>query len=234
MERLRADFHTHSADDPFDTLDYSAEMLIDSVAEAGVDVLAITCHELNVYSDYLADFAARRNVLLIPGIEKFIEGKHVLILNPASEHLSAHTFEEFRALGRRGAVFIAPHPYYPAPHSLMSKLVRNIDLFDAIEYCSLYFRGLNPNRWAERVARLHGLPMIGTSDTHWLPYDSSTCSWITADRTIESVLEAIRAGRVEVDTSPRRLAPAMRAVAGALRGTAAGYFSGNRDGDAGA
>lgn len=128
----------------------------------------------------------------MPGIEKFIEGKHVLILNPAPEHLSAHTFAEFRALGRLGAVFVAPHPYHPAPHSLMGDLTRNIDLFDAIEYCSLYFRGINPNRWAERVAKTHNLPMLGTSDTHWLPYQDSTISWITADRTIESVLDAIR------------------------------------------
>lgn len=62
MERLKADLHTHAADDPFDSgLAYSAEMLIDSVADVGVDVLAITCHEFNVYSSYFADYAKRRN-----------------------------------------------------------------------------------------------------------------------------------------------------------------------------
>ena len=45
MERLKADLHTHTADDPHDRLNYSAEMLIDTVAAAGVRVLAITCHE---------------------------------------------------------------------------------------------------------------------------------------------------------------------------------------------
>ncbi|HRK33514.1 MAG TPA: PHP-associated domain-containing protein [Candidatus Hydrogenedentes bacterium] len=233
MERLKADLHTHSADDPHDRLDFSAEMLIDAVAEAGVDVLAITCHELKVHSTYLADYACRRGVLLIPGIEKFIEGKHVLILNPSPDHLSAHTFAEFRAIGRRGAVFIAPHPYYPAPASLLNKFVPNIDLFDAVEYCSLYLTGLNLNPWAERVAKKHGLPMIGTSDTHWLPYENTTFSWITAERSLEGVLDGIRAGRVEVETRPKPLLPAIRSAVGAIKGMAAEYFYPDTTRDAG-
>lgn len=232
MERLKADLHTHTADDPFDRLDYSAEMLIDAVAAAGVRVLAITCHELNIYCDYFADYARRRNVLLLPGIEKFIENKHILIINPAPEHLSAHTFQEFRALGRRGAVFIAPHPYYPSPNSLLSDFTRNIDLFDAVEYCSLYFKAINPNRWAEAAAKAHGLPMVGTSDTHSLPYDDSTCSWITAEPTIESVLDAIREGRVEVQSKPRELRPAARAIKDAIIGTAQDFMPGFRGKDA--
>ncbi|MDZ4861732.1 MAG: hypothetical protein SGI88_22385 [Candidatus Hydrogenedentes bacterium] len=231
MERLKADLHTHAADDPFDALDYSAEMLIDAVATAGVDVLAITCHELNVYSKYLAEYARGQGVLLIPGIEKFVEGKHVLILNPAPEHLSAHTFEEMRALGRRNAVFIAPHPYYPAPHSLMRKLLPNMDLFDAIEYCSLYFQSFNLNSWAERAARNHGLPMLGTSDTHALPYDDSTVSWLNAERSMDGVIDAVRAGRIEVETRPRRFVRATRDAAGAVRGIAADYLYSSREKD---
>lgn len=228
MKRLKADLHTHSADDPYDRLSYSAEMLIDAAAGAGVNVLAITCHELNVYSRYLADYAERRGILLIPGIEKFIEGKHVLILNPAPEHLAAHTFEEFRAIGRRGALFIAPHPYYPAPHSLLSDFAKNIDLFDAVEYCSLYFRTINPNRWAEHVAKAHGLPLIGTSDTHRLPYEDSTFTWITADPNVQSVLEAIRTGRVELQTRPRTFVSAVRSVVDAIGGLAEGFLAGPR------
>jgi predicted metal-dependent phosphoesterase TrpH len=229
LERLKADLHTHTADDPFDRLAHSAEMLIDAVAAKGVRVLAITCHELNIYSDYLGDFARKRDIVLIPGIEKFIEEKHVLILNPAPEHLSAHTFQEFRALGRRGAVFIAPHPYYPAPHSLLSDFIPNIDLFDAVEYCSLYFHALNLNRWAESAAKAHGLPMVGTSDTHWLPYDDSTFTWITAEPTVEGVLDAIRGGRVEVDTRPRKIVPTARAVKEAVFGLTEEYLLGKRD-----
>ncbi len=218
MKRLKTDLHTHAADDPFDTLSYSAEMLIDAVAAAGMDVLAITCHDLNPYQDRLAEYATRRNVLLVPGIEKFISKKHVLILNPHPDHLLADSFEELRAIGRKDAAFIAPHPYYPAPSSLISDLVRHIDLFDAIEWSSLYVRGLNPNRWAARTASRFGLPLLGTSDTHGLPYMDTTYSWIEAESSPFGIVQAIRAGRVTLETRPKPSGMAMRSAFDAVRG----------------
>lgn len=218
MKPLKADLHTHAADDPFDSLAHSAEMLIDAVAAAGMDVLAITCHDLNVYQDRLAAYARRRGVLLIPGIEKFISTKHVLILNPHPEHLEASTFEALRAIGRKGAAFIAPHPYYPAPSSLMRDLTRHIDLFDAIEWSSLYMRGLNPNRWAARTARRYGLPLLGTSDTHGLPYLDTTHTIIEAEPTVQGIIDAIRAGRVTLESRPKPSGTAVRAAFDAVRG----------------
>ena len=218
MKRLKADLHTHTADDPFDTIAYSAETLIDHAAAAGVEALAITCHEFSAYSAYLSRYAQRRRILLIPGMEKFISGKHVLILNPHEEHLRAQTFEDLRAVGRLGAAFVAPHPYYPSPKSLLGDLDRNIDLFDAIEWSSLYLRSLNPNRRAARTARAHRLPLLGTSDTHVLPYEDTTFSWIEAEPTIKGVIEAIRAGRVTVETRPKESRTAARSAFGAIRG----------------
>jgi predicted metal-dependent phosphoesterase TrpH len=218
MKRLKADPHTHAADDPFDTLSHSAEMLIDAVAAAGMDVLAITCHDLSLYTHRLFEYAGRRNVLLIPGIEKFVSAKHVLILNPDPEHLQATTFDELREIGRRDAAFVAPHPYYPAPSSLLGDLVRNIDLFDAIEWSSLYMRTVNPNRWAARTASRYGLPLLGTSDTHGLPYEDTTYSWIEAEPTAWGVVEAIRAGRVTLETRPKPARAALRSAFDAVRG----------------
>lgn len=218
MKRLKADLHTHAADDPFDTLSHSAEMLIDAVAAVGMDALAITCHDLNLYQDQLAEYATRRNLLLVPGIEKFVSKKHVVILNPHPDHLLAGSFDELREIGRKDAAFIAPHPYYPAPSSLMSDLVRHIDLFDAIEWSSLYVRGLNPNRWAARTASRFGLPLLGTSDTHGLPYMDTTYSWIEAEPSPFGIVQAIRAGRVTLETRPKPSGTAMRSAFDAVRG----------------
>lgn len=218
MKRLKADLHTHAADDPFDSLSYSAEMLIDAVAAAGIGVLAITCHDLNLYTDRLSEFARRRGVLLVPGIEKFIGRKHVLILNPHADHLAATSFDALREIGRKDAAFIAPHPYYPAPSSLLHDLVRNIDLFDAIEWSSLYMRGLNPNWWARRTAARFGMTLVGNSDTHKLPYEDTTFSWIEAEPTPKGIVDAIRAGRVSLDTRPKPSWIAMRSAFDAVRG----------------
>jgi hypothetical protein len=125
-------------------------------------------------------------------------------------------------------VFIAPHPYYPSDTSLLWHLEREIGLFDAIEYSSFWTRGFNPNRWAERVARRHGLPLIGTSDTHLLPYYAGTFTWVDAERTVEDVLAAIREGRVRLETRPRRFPEAvdlgLHAVTGMMRELIIGWI----------
>lgn len=203
MRRLKADFHTHTSDDPWDGIGHSAEMLIDAAARKALDVLAITCHGACVFNGYLSAYARRRGLLLIPGMEAFIEQKHVLILNPDTEQARARTFEELRLLGRRDAAFVAPHPFFPSKVCLHRRLGENIDLFDAIEYTSFYLPGMNFNRAAMRAARRYGLPMVGCSDTHALPYQDSTFTWVDADPSIESVIGAIRKGKVSVETRPR-------------------------------
>lgn len=233
MERLKADLHTHSGDDPCDPVAYSSEMLIDAVSARGIRVLAITCHDYVAYSASLAEYASRRGVLLIPGVERTIDRRHVVVLNPHEDHCAAQTLDELREVGRKGAVLVAPHPFYPVAPSLGRRLYKYIDLFDAIEYCTLYFPGVNPNRRAVAVAKRHGLPLVGTSDAHTLPYCDSTTSWITAEPTVESVLDAIRCGRVEVETRPRPARHAFRMVRCALSGTVRQLVGGRAAGQAG-
>lgn len=201
--RLKADLHVHSGDDPYDAIPYSAEMLVDAVSQLNVDVLALACHNRVVHTPRLAAHARERGVLLVPAAELMIDGRHVLILNPDEEQARARSFGELRRLGKRDACVIAPHPYYPEGMCLGAKLVENIDLFDAIEWSSLYLPGLNPNRKALRVARQFGLPCVGTSDSHTAPYSDNTFSWLDVEEvSVPGVLEALRAGRVEVETRP--------------------------------
>lgn len=217
MKRLRAELHAHCADDPADGLRYSAEMLIDGVAGRGVDVLAITCHGACIHTARLAAYARERGVLLVPGLEQYVEGKHVLILNPDPAHLEARDFATLARLRGRGEAVIAPHPYYPSPTSLGTLLDRNIGLFDAIEYCAFYASVFGFNRRAVAVARRHGLPLVGTQDVHALPYVPTTRTWLTADPTPEGVAEAVRAGRVEMETEALPLASFVRQTLGVVR-----------------
>ena len=219
MQRLKADFHTHTADDPHDCIGHTTEELIDAAAGSGIQVLAITCHNARVYSEAWADYATERGILLVPGVEQQIEGRHVVILHPEDEHLGAKTFDDLRRMGKGRAVYIAPHPFYPVGCSLMERLLDHIDLFDAIEYASFYWYGSNLfNRKAARVARRAHIPMVGNSDTHLLPYCDSTFTWVTAEPTVEGVLDAIRQGRTEVVTRPRPIGSFLRMLGYALHG----------------
>jgi hypothetical protein len=207
MQWLKADFHTHTSDDPLDDIDYSAEELIHNAARKGIQVLSISCHTALIHDDYLAKYAKRHGIMLIPAFEANFEGtRHVLILNPAKEHLTVSSFEEFRSVGKKDALLIAPHPFYPGGTSLREFLEPNIDLFDAIEYCNFYRNGLNFwNAKSKKIALKYQLPLIGNSDTHVLPYIDSTYTMVQSKPTISSVFTAIRSNNIELHTTPRKI-----------------------------
>ena len=206
MTRLKADLHTHCSDDRFDHVALPAEKLIDVVAGKGYNVLGIACHMRRVYTDALAEYARRRGVLLVPAIELMVENKHVVVINPSESGARATTFAELRAADRSESIVLAPHPFYPARSCLHRRLIENMDQFNAIEYCAMYRRFANPNRWAVKTAHRFGLPMIGSSDVHSLPHCSRTFTWLDVDEvSVAGVIRAIRAGRVEVVTRPRAI-----------------------------
>jgi predicted metal-dependent phosphoesterase TrpH len=214
---LKVDLHTHTSDDPLDRIAYSSCDLIDQAAAFGYDVLAITLHDRQLDVAPLASYAAERGIVLIPGIERTIEGRHVLLLNfsPASEDVSS--FDDLARLKRReDGLVVAPHPYFPHPSSLLGRLSRHADLFDAVEYNAMYAAGLNFNLPAVRWARAHGTPLVGNSDVHRLPQLGATWSLVDAERDPSAICRAIRAGRVQVVTRPLSWATAVRVMGSLL------------------
>jgi predicted metal-dependent phosphoesterase TrpH len=119
--------------------------------------------------------------------------------------LRVRTFPHVRAIKRDGGLVIAPHPFFPAPKCLGSKLRENLDLFDAIEFSHFYTRRVDFNRRAVEYARRMDIPLVGTSDCHRLWQLGTTYSLIDAEAaTVPAVFAAIRAGRVRVETAPLR------------------------------
>ncbi len=110
-----------------------------------------------------------------------------------------------RLRARRGnSIFtIAPHPFYVVGGSIGSRLVAEIDCFDAIEYCHFHIGPFNPNRRAQRVATRFGKPMIATSDAHRLHAFGRhyTSMPIPPAFTVENVFAGLRSGPLRL-TSP--------------------------------
>ena len=75
-------------------------------------------------------------------------------------------------------------------------------LFDAVEFNHFYTSAINFNRAAVRWAREHGKPLVGNCDVHRLTQLGTTFSWVDAESDIDAVCEAIRVGRVEIQTKP--------------------------------
>jgi predicted metal-dependent phosphoesterase TrpH len=205
---LKAELHAHCSVDPRDyrVCSYTPDRLISEAARLGYRVLAITCHNLDIWNRRLSDHAASLGITLIPGLEVSTEGRrHVLAYNFQTGCENLDTLEKIRARRREDTLVIAPHSFFPALSCLRSLLQRNLDLFDAIEISGFYTRHLNFNRRAARIAAEHGIPMVGSGDVHMLWQLGKTCSWVNSEPGVLPVLRAIREGRVRVESVPLTL-----------------------------
>ena len=200
---LKVDLHTHTSDDPIDRMPYTTTDLIDRAAALGYDALAVTLHERQLDLEPVMSYAAERGVVLIPGVERTIAGKHVLLLNFERGADEVDSFDDLARLKRESAgLVVAPHPFFPALTCLWSKLDRYADLFDAVEYNAMFTRQLNFNTLAERWALRHGKPMVGNGDVHRLRQLGTTYSLVDAPRDADAICAAIAEGRVLVESRP--------------------------------
>jgi predicted metal-dependent phosphoesterase TrpH len=200
---LKTDLHLHSSEDPADVITHDAYALIERAAALGFDAIALTLHDRQVTEPRLFDYARDRGITLIPGVERTIERRHVVLLNFAKGTDQVHTFSDLARLKSRGnGIVIAAHPFFPDRTCLRSMLDKHADLFDAVEWSYFWTGGLNFNRRAARWAAAHGKPVVGNSDLHDLRQLGRTCSFVTAERNPDAICEAIREGRVALHTSP--------------------------------
>jgi len=203
---LKADLHLHSIEDPYDVLEHDAFDLVDHAARRGYRVLALTLHGRVHLPTDLEAYAAERGILMIPGVELYLDRREVLLLGASEEEARAlRTLEDLRALKRRrgeALLTIAPHPYYGLGQCLGDRLDEFAEVMDAIELCHFYTARWNPNRKAGEAARRLAKPLIACSDTHQLKWMGRHYSLLDASPTQESVFAAVRAGRIENVTRP--------------------------------
>jgi predicted metal-dependent phosphoesterase TrpH len=202
---LKVDFHTHTADDPLDEIPYSSTALIDRAAALGFDALAITLHDRQLDIAPLEGYARDRGIVLIPGVERTIEGRHVLLLNFSEGTDDVRTFDDLAALRRRvRGLVIAPHPFFPGRTCLWSRLERYAGLFDAVECNAMFTASLDFNVLAEAWARRRGKPVVGNGDVHRICQLGTTYSLVDAPRGADAttICDAVAAGRVAVVREP--------------------------------
>jgi hypothetical protein len=212
---IKVELHSHTADDPQDRIPYSTFELIDRAAALGYGALAVTLHDQQLEIERFFAYARERGVVLVPGIERTIEGRHVLLLNFSRRTEDVRTFDDLRRLkSSESGLVVAPHPFFPASMSLFGRLNEHADLFDAVEYNGMFTTSLNFNLIAERWARRHGKPMVGNGDVHRLEQLGTTYSLVDAERDPAAICQAIREGRVTVVSRPHSWATAIRIMAG--------------------
>ena len=201
---LKVELHSHSADDPLDRIPHSTRELIDRAADLGYQALAITLHDRQLDLRPWQAHAQRRGVVLIPGIERTVHGKHVLLVNFREGAEDVRCFEDISSLKQRdpGGLVIAPHPFFHARPCLGDLLDRHADLFDAVELNAMFTAQVNFNRRAEQWARDHGKPVVGNGDIHRLRQLGTTFTLVDAAPSPDAICAAVRHGRVQVSAQP--------------------------------
>ena len=204
--RLKCDLHLHTSEDTRHNLNYSAKELIEEASKKGYQVVSITNHNTVTYDQELADFAHSKGILLIPGVEATVLGKHVLIygVDGMDEKWDKLTFFDLKRLKAKGAFIVAPHPFYPNYNCLGNLLERFSALFDAVEYSHLYTKKLNFNLKAQSFAKSKGMPLLGLSDSHSLKQLDYTYTLINSEKDMSSIFEAIRQSKTTIITRPAR------------------------------
>jgi predicted metal-dependent phosphoesterase TrpH len=148
-------------------------------------------------------YAAERGIVLVAGIEKTIQGRHVLLINFSRATEDVETFDDLRRLKQReSGLIIAPHPFFPASTCLLGDLDRHRDLFDAVEINAMYTASLDFNQRARRWAARNGKPLVGNCDVHRLRQLGTTYSLVDAEPNPDAICQAVREGHVYVVSRP--------------------------------
>jgi predicted metal-dependent phosphoesterase TrpH len=190
--------------DPEHHHSYSAQDLIKKAEQLNYDVLAVTCHNKIIFTKALQNYAKQHNIILIPGIELSINHKHILCINIDSEIEKIKTFQELREYKKShpGCLIIAPHPFFPGKIALKEKLIENIDIFDAIETSFCYTKSKNYNLKAIKLAEKYSLPLIATSDCHFLENLDLGYTTINSSKNIQSIIKSIKQNKIKIYSSP--------------------------------
>lgn len=201
---IKVELHAHTSDDPGDRIPHHTHALLDHAARFGYGGLAVTLHNRWFDPAPFRQRAAALGLVLLSGIEKTIDGKHVLLINVPREAVDLQSFEDVRDLKQRtaGALVIAPHPFYPIPSALGRRMDGLVDVIDAVEINAMYTRRLDYNREARAWAAEHGKTLVGNTDLHRLDQIGTTWTDVDAPPEADAICAAIRAGRVVVRSRP--------------------------------
>lgn len=204
---LKAELHTHINEDPKDKkfIKYSGKELVDEAVRKKFDVLAITCHNLVYQNNELKEYAKNKGLLLIFGIERDVEEKHVLMYNITQEEAGRiNTFNDLDLFRKQKPelITIAAHPVYWGPSCLKNNIIKHPHLFDAWEHSFFHTKLINPNKKLLILAKKYNKPVVGNSDVHVIHDLGRTYSWIDSEKNEQAVLTAIKEGKVQYVANP--------------------------------
>lgn len=166
---------------------------------AGLDAIAITDHD-TMQGSKVAEKEAKdfKNIIIVPGMEISTSKGHILALGIQDEiKKGVPPQEAIDKIREQGAVAIVPHPFVRYREGLFVN-IQDLKV-DAIETLnSRYIFGYS-NWRARKLAKERNLPMIGSSDAHFVAAIGSCFTQVDSEPNTDDILSAIKKGK----TKPR-------------------------------
>ena len=209
--KVKADMHIHTKEDPQDNwhIKHSAKDIIDEAKRKNIKIISITLHNKVLENREIEEYAKKKGILLIKGVEQTIQGKHVLIYGLSEkESQKIKNFDDLRELKQKKDILVvAPHPYYPniiVKTCLKDNVEKHKDIIDALEVQQLYTKIYNPNKKAIKTATNLKKGIIANSDTHKIKYFGAHYTKIILPNkyTQKDIFNAIRENKTEIKTKP--------------------------------
>lgn len=199
---LKADMHMHSKEDKKDMVGYTAKELVDHLASLNFDVMAFTFHDQSFKSEEIVEYAKSKGIIVIPGIERRIEGVDILMYNVEHDKaMKVKTLKDLKNIKSEKSLIIAPHPFFFIS-SIGKDIEEYINYIDGIEHSAYYTNLLNRNKPALKIAKKYHKPMVGNSDAHYLYQIGTNYTWVDAEKNIEGVIRAIKKNKIQLNTQP--------------------------------
>lgn len=189
---LKCDLHIHSS---FSRDGESrVEEILRQAEKVGLDAVAITDHDTVEGARYA--LTCETSLVIVPGIEVSTRQGHLLVLGVSEPIPSKLDFlETLQIAHRMGGLAVLPHPYHLWRHGIARKVKGSIGMVDAVEaFNSRYIVGA-ANRRAAIMARRYEKPCVGGSDAHHARFVGFGITFVEAEPSCRSILDAIRGGR---------------------------------------
>jgi len=190
--------HTHHSRQkkvPIEGLN-SPEEMVRHAKKIGLGAIAITDHDQIKGAIEAKRFAKKYGMIVIPGEEVSTESGHMLCLGINEFVEPGMSVEEsIDAVHDQGGIAIGDHPFDIKGEGIGALAAKT----DAVEI----FNAINVERFsnnrAKKFASLHGMPVVAGSDAHCIEMLGHGVNEINAD-SVDSILKAIKKGRVEIRT----------------------------------
>ena len=193
---LKMDSHIHSEYSP--DSNSKIDDIIKTAQRKNLDIIAISDHNTVDGTSEVLKKTRNTDILAIPSIEISSSLGHILGFgceeNIPRDLSPQDTIDRIHDLA---GIAIIPHPYCFYRHGLLCKIDPEELKIDAIETKNARFIIGYCNNKAKNLSKNKHIPSLGASDAHYWKFVGDCFSLLDAEKDIDSVLKAIKKGKVE-------------------------------------